>query len=327
MQLQDITYLLQHPQEFTPEQLNDITAVIKEYPYFQAARALHLKGLKHTESFRYNQELKTTAAYTTDRSILFDYITSEAFNQNEISLQIKHNSEHIKQLDVHEESDISINKSVLIDDALKQHIKDTEGVLDPFLFEEKRNGKDFEDNHSNTSEEKGLPIIAIDTENIEQTPEEQLQIGKPLDFEKNETHSFSEWLKITSFKPIERNDFEEEKETTPELQSTQEDPEPKPKSRPMDSKLDLIDKFLSSNPKIVPSKEAPPSPKLNTSKDDNQNDGLMTETLARIYLEQKNYDKAIQSYKILSLKYPEKSGFFADQIKAVKKLQENNTKE
>ena len=56
------------------------------------------------------------------------------------------------------------------------------------------------------------------------------------------------------------------------------------------------------------------------------NDGLMTETLARIYLEQKNYDKAIQSYKILSLKYPEKSGFFADQIKAVKQLQENNTK-
>jgi hypothetical protein len=52
---------------------------------------------------------------------------------------------------------------------------------------------------------------------------------------------------------------------------------------------------------------------------------LMTETLARIYLEQNNYAKAIQSYKILSLKYPEKSGFFADQIKAVKELQENNT--
>ena len=52
----------------------------------------------------------------------------------------------------------------------------------------------------------------------------------------------------------------------------------------------------------------------------------MTETLARIYLEQKNYDKAIQSYKILILKYPEKSGFFADQIKAVKQIQANNTK-
>ncbi len=55
-----------------------------------------------------------------------------------------------------------------------------------------------------------------------------------------------------------------------------------------------------------------------------QPESLMTETLARIYVEQKNYKKAIQSYKILSLKYPEKSGFFADQIKAVKQLQEKN---
>jgi hypothetical protein len=52
----------------------------------------------------------------------------------------------------------------------------------------------------------------------------------------------------------------------------------------------------------------------------------MTETLARIYLEQKNYEKAIQSYKILSLKYPEKSGFFADQIQAIKEIQEQNNK-
>ena len=47
----------------------------------------------------------------------------------------------------------------------------------------------------------------------------------------------------------------------------------------------------------------------------------MTETLAKVYLEQKKYKKAIQAYKILSLKYPEKSGFFADRITAVKQLQ------
>jgi hypothetical protein len=50
----------------------------------------------------------------------------------------------------------------------------------------------------------------------------------------------------------------------------------------------------------------------------------MTETLARVYLEQKNYKKAIQSYKILSLKYPEKSSFFADRIKEVEKIQQEN---
>jgi hypothetical protein len=45
----------------------------------------------------------------------------------------------------------------------------------------------------------------------------------------------------------------------------------------------------------------------------------MTETLAKVYLQQNNYQKALQAYKILSLKYPEKSGFFADQIRAINK--------
>ena len=49
----------------------------------------------------------------------------------------------------------------------------------------------------------------------------------------------------------------------------------------------------------------------------------MTETLARVYLQQKNYKKALQAYHILILNYPEKSGFFADQIRAIKKLENN----
>ena len=55
-----------------------------------------------------------------------------------------------------------------------------------------------------------------------------------------------------------------------------------------------------------------------------ETESLMTETLARIYVEQKNYDKAIQSYQILSLKYPEKSSLFAVQIQAIKVLKVKN---
>ena len=47
----------------------------------------------------------------------------------------------------------------------------------------------------------------------------------------------------------------------------------------------------------------------------------MTETLAKIYLKQQKYKKAIDAFRILSLKYPEKNAFFADQIKKIKKLE------
>ncbi len=46
---------------------------------------------------------------------------------------------------------------------------------------------------------------------------------------------------------------------------------------------------------------------------------FVTETLAEIYLKQGLWDKAINAYEVLSLKYPEKSGFFADRIREIKK--------
>jgi hypothetical protein len=299
MNITDFTYLLQQPQAISEQQTSAIKTIVNEFPYFQSARAVYLKGLKNKESFKYNRELKITAAYTTDRSILFDFITSEEFLQNDISQQIKHSTEHLKEIEVKDIEDISINKSVVIDDALRQHIQNTKPVLDPALFEAKV------DDIIIPAEK----VIEVDTTHIKQAPEEKLEIGKPLTFDKNEVHSFSEWLKITSFKPIIREEKNIQKKPIQD----------KIKAK----KFDLIDKFITAKPKIKP--ENKEGTTFNIAQAQMlPPETLMTETLARIYLEQKNYKSAIQSYKILSLKYPEKSGFFADQIKAIKQLQEQN---
>jgi len=311
MKQQDLTYLLQNPEAVTPSQTAALAQSIKSYPYFQALHALYLKGLKQKESYKYNNALKVTAAHTTDRSILFDYITSASFNQNEISEQIKQNSQSIKAIEVNGIDDISVHKSVEIDDALKAHIKATEGVLDPQLFEIKPviiNENIEKEVFSNKN-----PILEVDVDNI--TPAEKLNIGKPLDFDKTESHSFEEWLKITSFKPIQRDEQDINKENITDKKEGE--------VAPLTSKLNILDKFISENPKIKPITGLTPKPKLVDNSED-ESDSLMTETLARIYLEQKNYDKAIQAYKILSLKYPEKSSFFAHQIKAVEELREQN---
>ena len=86
----------------------------------------------------------------------------------------------------------------------------------------------------------------------------------------------------------------------------------------VEKKLDLIDEFIKNSPKIEFSKEEKSENEIiiNTK----IKDELITETLAKIYVTQKKFNKAIKAYDILSLKYPKKSSFFADQINYIKKL-------
>jgi len=290
MDVKALTYLLENPREITSEQTREIEKVLADAPYFQAARAIRLKGLKEHQEFSYNDALKKTAAYTADRSILFEFITSTEFNQNQIAKQIRDQEERLKQITVYEPEEVHGRRSIDINEAIKMKQSESERVMDPALFERPEQPETIEDPESNDAEESS---------------EEKLGIGKPLEFDGKESHSFSEWLKLTKAQPVEReeNKLEETDET---------------RSR----KFELIEEFISKNPKIKPGKIAN---KVNLAEQSTTApESLMTETLAKVYLEQKNYKKAIQAYKILILKNPEKSGFFADQIRAIEKLQDTN---
>ena len=315
MNSHDFTSLLQNPQHINPQKTEGLASIIQKYPYFQSAKALHLKGLKQQESTKYNQALKTTAAYTTDRSILFDFITSDIFVQNEISKIIKQNTTYLNDINVNAH-DISVNKSLKIDDYLKEQIKETSGVLDPELFQPKA-PSEVKKIYFKLDESEAIEKVTKATKTQEASVEDILSLGKPLQFNRRETHSFNEWLKLTRLKPIQRAEDSEDSEETNSGINAQTETSDKTKH------IEIIDKFIAENPKITPSKTN--TPKVNLAKTKTtQPEALMTETLARIYLEQKNYKKAIQSYKILSLKYPEKSSFFANQIKAIEQLQEYN---
>lgn len=122
--------------------------------------------------------------------------------------------------------------------------------------------------------------------------EEKLEIGKPLEFDETEEHSFSEWLALTKVKKINREEIKE-------------------------NPNDLIDKFIDTKPIMKAEKIKFFSPTETAKTSLIENDELVTETLARVYLEQQHFDKAISAYKKLSLKYPEKSSLFADQINLI----------
>jgi hypothetical protein len=81
---------------------------------------------------------------------------------------------------------------------------------------------------------------------------------------------------------------------------------------------ELIERFIITNPRIEPIKE-----KLHFSSEDlskpaiEAEGGFVTETLAKIYINQGYYSKAIDIYEKLCLKFPEKSSYFAFQIEKV----------
>jgi len=91
----------------------------------------------------------------------------------------------------------------------------------------------------------------------------------------------------------------------------------------------LIDRFLSgtkgTRTVINPAVSTPPPTPDNKiiEKSLAEPDDMVTETLANIYMQQKKYDKALEAFQKLSLKYPEKNSYFATRIEEITKLKNN----
>ena len=291
MNTYEFTYLLNKPNAIKDKHAIGLEQIVNEFPFFQSARALLLKGLYTQESFQYNPALRKTAAYTTDRSVLFDFITSGNFAP-------------VQKLFI-EEKEAFINEIKVNDIEIVTVIPSVETV--------KSESSPLEQSIANSIKESETTEAVSNTVETIASVSEKLNIGKPLDFSKEEKHSFQEWLQLANFSPIEREKTENKNETKPV--SVQIDPVKQ-------KKIAIIDRFIENNPKISPVKEMS---KIAYIPEQNQdNSYLMTETLAKVYLEQKKYQKAIQAYEILILKYPEKSTFFADRISDIRVLQQNN---
>ncbi|MCI6118868.1 MAG: tetratricopeptide repeat protein [Prevotella sp.] len=93
----------------------------------------------------------------------------------------------------------------------------------------------------------------------------------------------------------------------------------------------LIDNFIENDRgKIVLNETVEFTPQLDTTDDENGGkkgeEAFFTETLARIYIKQGRYSKALEIIQRLSLIYPKKNAYFADQIRFLQKLIVNNNK-
>lgn len=124
--------------------------------------------------------------------------------------------------------------------------------------------------------------------------EKELKIEEKFNFDKIEKYSFSEWLTVINAKKIKRKE---------------------------DSKEKSLDRLLEKEIKISKPKKEIFFKATDAAKESLiENYELVTPTLAKVYLEQEHYDKAIEAYEKLILRNPKKSSFFAAQIKLIKKI-------
>jgi hypothetical protein len=103
-----------------------------------------------------------------------------------------------------------------------------------------------------------------------------------------------------------------------------EQPDLAPDAEP-DAGMQLIDSFIAKEEKEgmrLPLEQPAPEPAKPSQKEDSLmgEESFLTESLAKIYIKQKKYSKALEIIKKLSLKYPEKNVYFADQIRFLEKI-------
>jgi len=329
--------MIQNNGQIGREALSELRDLVGIYPWFQCAHLLLLKGLHNTGDVKFENQLRQSALYIANREVLY-YLLYPVGGEK---VQPEKPVQEVRQL-----TEVPDNLQVVIDSG-----KNSEELIRMFEREavtsssEETAGKRMEQHpvfittDSEIDESASVTVVYDDgEERIEETIvfiDPSISSGSSFELlELDETAVISE-------APGEiPEEAPEEKPAEVLVKVPEEIPAEIPeeitgytlateshaaKTPDTPSPSDLIEKFIKANPRIEPPREKKDEPLVDISKPfTEEKSSFVTETLARIYVSQGYYSKAIEIYEKLSLKYPEKSSYFASQIEEIKKLIKQN---
>ena len=231
---------------------------------------------------------------------------SESSILPEINFELDENIEIIKP----SPSDIEGNPFAIKNSELLENISQQEPSSIQFIEE-----KEYEENISHIESGKVVTSDAESRDKINTSDEasdddlmtgNNTKIAADTDAHDQEIHTFTTWF----------DHLESAKGDNIELKE-------QPSSKEDSGNIDLIDKFLKEEPRIKPKPITSAEQEDISSSSLEEHEDFITETLARIYIKQGNFTKAISAYEKLSLKFPEKKTYFAAQIEEIRKNIDN----
>ena len=285
--------------------IGEVYELIDIFPYFQSAHLLLLKGLYNNADVKFENQLRNSAIHIGDREVLYWLLKTKTSSESE-------KTEGKKIIELKQEI-VSDTQQTVIESA-----KNSEHMINE--IEKDSEEPDPDEDPDTAGQARGHSImIATEPDNTESA-------GVMLLLE-NETSPSDDkvFFMDPGFSIPERSDLLEldlDEDSSIISQDEEKSPEILELSEKTSKKLvqsELIDKFIITNPRIDPQKD-----KALVTNDDisrpfvEESGGLVTETLAKIYVSQGYYSKALEIYEKLSLKFPEKSSYFAFQIEKVK---------
>jgi hypothetical protein len=298
MNVKRLTYLIKNPYSVTTSDISGLKELKENYSYCSTYNILYLLALAKSNHILFDEELKKNSINANDRIKLF-YILNKNTSEKE------HNDELDNIFEEGQKNNLSdLNVEQKIDDLIESESE----LLEKSISEVKDQTIETEleiDVLSHIVEtffENEIESSKTNSKKLTLQDESILETKKPIDLSVDDL-SFSEWLK---FKQGKVNIV------TNKLRPV----EPKLTKKEIDN---LLNKFIEEEPKISRPKKEFFNPVKNAKHSLDESTVLVSETLAKIYWMQKNYDKAIKAYEQLSLQNPKKSVFFANQIKKIKK--------
>jgi hypothetical protein len=306
---------LNNPSLLDSHTVDDLSMLVKEYPYFQVARMLLARNLFNIQSDTYPYALRLAAAYAGDRSklktlieggpVTLDLVPEKGLPlDNQVEILVLNTDSTTIPGHVAETGDYTDSLAEIIKESPSPQLRNVE-------VEESQEIK-----VNLTDKESGATIFEATSDSLdegiienqelisEQQPEVTTNQRNPLidsiflrlsEFEITEPETTDAGLPVEELKVKEVIDVK------------------------IAERNELVERFIREEPRISAPKHEFFNPEDTARQSSTLPEDIVSETLANIYEQQGLYNMALKIYEKLMLLIPEKSSYFAARIEEIEK--------